>query len=163
MDTLFPLAAEAAERLKARGETIAVGESAGGGLVCAALVAQPGASAFFLGGTVVYTREAGRALRDRTTLDLAGLDPLTEPFAQALANGLRRQMGSIWATSEMGAAGPAPSPYGPAAGTGVVAVSGPVSRATIIETGSTDRIANMRAFGRATLTLLIDCIDKAGT
>lgn len=162
MDTLLPLAAEAARLLKARGETLATGESAVAGLVSAALVAQPGASAFFLGGTIVYTRAAGRALRDRATLDLAGLDPLTPPFAQELADGLRRQMGATWATSEMGAAGPAPSPYGPAAGTGVVAVSGPVSHARTIETGSTDRIANMRAFGHAVLALLVECLEEAG-
>lgn len=161
MDTLLPLAARAAALLKARGETIAVGESAVGGLVSAALIAQPGASAFFLGGTIVYTRAAGAALRDRSTLDLSGLAPLTEPFAQELADGLRRQMRSDWATSEMGAAGPAPSPYGPPPGTGVVAVSGPLSRARMVETGAQDRIANMRAFGRAKLALLIECLEAA--
>lgn len=161
MDSLLPLARAAAEHLKARGETIAIGESAGGGLVSAALIAQPGASAFFIGGTVIYTPQAGRALRDRTTLSLKGLDPLTPPFAQELADGYRTQMGCDWTTSEMGAAGPAGSPYGPKPGTAVVAVSGPVSKARMVETGTDDRIANMRAFGRAQLELLLECLDTA--
>lgn len=161
METLLPLAKKVAETLKARSESIAIGESAGGGLVSAALIAQPGASAFFLGGTVIYTPQAGRALRDRTTLNLKGLEPLTPAFAQELADGYRRQMQCHWTTSEMGAAGPAGSPYGPKPGTAVVAVSGPISRARMVETGSADRITNMRAFGRAQLELLIECLNEA--
>ncbi len=161
METLLPLAKAIADHLKGCEQTVAIGESAGGGLVSAALIAQPGASAFFLGGTVIYTPHAGRALRDRTTLNLKGLVPLTPPFAQELADGYRRQMKCDWATSEMGAAGPAGSPYGPKPGTAVVAVSGPVSRARVVETGSADRIENMRAFGRAQLELLLECVQDA--
>ena len=162
METLLPLAQKVADLLKSRSETIAIGESAGGGLVSAALIAQPGASAFFLGGTVIYTPQAGRALRDRTTLNLKGLDPLTPAFAQELADGYRRQMQCDWTTSEMGAAGPAGSPYGPKPGTAVVAVSGPVSKSRLIETGTGNRIDNMRAFGKAQLELLIKCLEDAG-
>lgn len=161
METLLPLAQKVAETLKARGEAIAIGESAGGGLVSAALIAQPGASAFFLGGTVIYTPQAGRAIRDRTTLNLKGLEPLTPAFAQELADGYRRQMQCDWTTSEMGAAGAAGSPYGPKPGTAVVAVSGPVSDARLVETGMDNRIDNMRAFGKAQLELLLECMAKA--
>ena len=161
MESLLPLAGKAAELLKARREMIAIGESSVGGLVSASLIAQPGASAFFLGSTVIYTREAGRVLRDRSTLKLEGLEPLTPEFAGAMADGFRRQMGSDWATSEMGAAGPAGSPYGPKPGTAVVAVSGPVSKARLVETGSADRIENMRLFGKAQLDLLLECLNEA--
>ena len=161
MDSLLPLAEKAADLLKSRAEKIAVGESSVGGLVSAALIAQAGASAFFLGSTVIYTREAGRVLRDRSTLKLEGLEPLTPEFAQAMADGFKVQMGSDWATSEMGAAGPAGSPYGPKPGTAVVAVSGPVSKARLVETGSADRVENMRLFGKAQLELLIECLDEA--
>lgn len=161
MDSLLPLAEKAADLLKSRAEKIAVGESSVGGLVSAALIAQAGASAFFLGSTVIYTREAGRVLRDRSTLKLEGLEPLKPEFAQAMADGFKVQMGSDWATSEMGAAGPAGSPYGPKPGTAVVAVSGPVSKARLVETGSADRVENMRLFGKAQLELLIECLDEA--
>jgi nicotinamide-nucleotide amidase len=161
LESLLPLAGKAAELLKSRGEMIAVGESSVGGLVSASLIAQAGASAFFLGSTVIYTREAGRILRDRSTLKLEGLEPLTPEFAQAMADGFREQMGAAWATSEMGAAGPAGSPYGPQPGTAVIAVSGAVSKARLVETGSADRIENMRLFGKAQLELLIECLNEA--
>lgn len=161
MESLLPFAEKAANLLKSRGEKIAIGESSVGGLVSASLVAQPGASAFFLGSTVIYTREAGRVLRDRSTLKLDGLEPLTPEFAQAMADGFKIQMESDWATSEMGAAGPAGSPYGPKPGTAVVAVSGPVSRAKLIETGIGDRFQNMRLFGMAHLKLLVECLEEA--
>ena len=54
---LVALAERVGERLKARGETIAIAESSAGGLISAALLAIPGASAYFVGGAVVYTRE----------------------------------------------------------------------------------------------------------
>ncbi len=161
LESLLPLAKKAADLLKSRGEMIAIGESSVGGLVSASLIAQAGASAFFLGSTVIYTREAGRVLRDRSTLKLEGLEPLTPEFAGAMADGFREQMGATWATSEMGAAGPAGSPYGPKPGTAVVAVSGPVSKARLVETGSADRIENMRLFGKAQLELLLECLSEA--
>jgi len=162
LDGLLPLAHQVAELLRGRGESIAVSESSVGGLVSAALIAQPGASAFFLGATVIYTREAGRILRKGSDINLKGLEPMTPPFVQALADGFRVQMGADWATGEMGATGPAGSPYGFEAGTGCIAVSGPVSRAKLCETGSADRVANMRAFARAQLELLIACLEEAG-
>jgi nicotinamide-nucleotide amidase len=62
MQDLVKRAAEVATRLKARGDTIAVAESSTGGMISAALLAVPGASAYFLGGAVVYTRTARRVL-----------------------------------------------------------------------------------------------------
>jgi len=161
MEKLLPLAEEAATLLKQRGETLAVSESSVGGLVSAALIAQPGASAFFLGSTVIYTREAGRILRDGNAMDLKGLEPMTPAFVQALADGFRHQMSSDWATSEMGASGPAGSPYGPKPGTACIAISGPISKGLVIETKLNDRVENMRAFGQAQLKLLIACLREA--
>ena len=58
MKDLLPLAEKVGTLLKARCETIAISESSAGGLVSAALLTLPGASAYFLGGVVVYTRAA---------------------------------------------------------------------------------------------------------
>ena len=60
MQDLIRRAEKAAQLLKDRGETIAVAESSTGGLISAALLALPGASAYFLGGAVVYTQVARR-------------------------------------------------------------------------------------------------------
>ena len=60
MSEVESLAGEIAALLKERGQTIAVAESSAGGLINAALVAVPGASAWYLGGGIIYTK-AGRA------------------------------------------------------------------------------------------------------
>lgn len=162
MEALLPLAKKVADLLKKRGETIAIGESSVGGLVAASLVAQAGASAFYVGGTVIYTPQAGRVLRAGAGVDLKGQTPLTPGFVEAIAAGFRAQMGTDWATAEMGAAGPSGSPYGPGPGTGAIAVAGPVSRGRLVQTGSADRIGNMRSFGQAKLALLLECLEEAG-
>ena len=64
MQDLLKHAERVAALLKQRNETIAVSESSTGGLVTAALLAVPGASAYCLGGVVLYTRQAWHALRD---------------------------------------------------------------------------------------------------
>ena len=58
MNNLIPLAETIARRLKVRRESIAIAECTTGGLISAALLAVPSASAYFLGGAVVYTRQA---------------------------------------------------------------------------------------------------------
>lgn len=156
MDELLSTAARVAERLRARGETVAVGESSAGGLVAAALLAQPGASAFFLGGAVVYTKQARAGLLGITPEDMAGLRPSTEAYALLLARRLRDRMAATWGLAETGAAGPSGNSYGDAPGHTCFAVAGPVEIARTLETGSGDRWANMRVFGAATLALFAD-------
>lgn len=154
METLLPLAAAVSERLKSRKETLAVVESSVGGLLSAALLATPGASAFFLGGAVVYTRQSRQALLGVTEADLAGIRPATERYALLLARRGRERLGATWCLAETGAAGPAGNRYGDSAGHACIAVGGPSERSFMIATGSADRLANMRAFGRAALELL---------
>jgi nicotinamide-nucleotide amidase len=161
MDSLLPIAARAGALLKARGETIAVAESSSGGLVSAALLAVPGASAYFLGGSVVYTRAAREALLGIPTAALKGAAPASEEMAALLAEGARSRLGTTWALGEAGAAGPTGNRYGHASGHGVFAVAGPVAKTLTIETGSPDRVANMRAFGRELLQLLVAALEAA--
>jgi PncC family amidohydrolase len=161
MQELLPTAQQLGALLKARGETVAVSESSAGGLVSAALLAVPGASAYFQGGAVVYTRQARAALLGITEREMAGMRPSTEPYALLLARTVRNQLGTIWGIAETGAAGPTGNRYGDAAGHCCIAVSGPVELMRTIETGSDDRAANMPAFGQALLELLAEAI-KAG-
>src|ERR1700728_1513612 len=103
---LAPLAETLAERLKARGETIAGAESSSGGLISAAFLAVPGASAYFLGGSVVYTGKARMALLGLRREDVAGMRSSSEPYALLLARTARENLGATWGVSETGAAGP---------------------------------------------------------
>jgi nicotinamide-nucleotide amidase len=154
MQSLLATAAQIGERLRMRGERVAVVESSAGGLIAAALLAQPGASAFFLGGAVVYTRQAREALLGITLADMSGIRSASEPYALLLAHRLRQRLGATWGLAETGAAGPAGNSYGDAAGHSCFAVVGPAESVLTVESGSTDRQANMRLFASTALTLL---------
>ena len=163
MQTLLPIAGEIAEILKARKETIGIAESSTGGLISAALLSVPGASAYYLGGSVIYTRQARAALTTITDDQMRKVvRASTEPYAALLAKQAREQLGATWALSETGATGPSGNRYGDAAGHSCMAVSGPVDAVITLETGSPDREANMRAFALRALTLLKDTLTKAG-
>ena len=154
LDDLMGAAESLAERMKQRRETVAVAESSTGGLVSAALLAVPGASAYFLGGAVVYTARARMSLLGLPREAVAGMRSASEPYALLLARTVRENLGATWGLSETGAAGPTGNPYGDAAGHTCLAVSGPVEMAMTVETGQADRTANMQAFAAAALKLL---------
>ena len=148
------LAAEVGEALKARGEKVAVAESSSGGLISAALLSVPGASAYYLGGAVVYTPKARVMLMEIPREALEGMRSAGEPYAMLLARTARERFGATWGLSETGAAGPTGNGYGDAAGHTCIAVSGPVEMAFTLETGESDRAANMNAFAAAALEML---------
>jgi len=151
-----------AERLIARKETIAICESSAGGLISAALLTVPGASAYFLGGGVIYTRKAMVALLELTPENLDGIRSSTEPMARLLAKTVRDRLGADWGLAETGATGPTGNRYGDAAGHACLAVAGKKSASRTLETGSSDRLANMVAFANAALELLEETLFQAG-
>lgn len=161
MQTLLPLAENIARLLKARGETVAISESSGGGLISASLLAVPGASAYFLGGGVIYTVQARGALLGITNAEMKGLRSSSEPYAQLLARTARHRLGATWGLSETGAAGPTGNRYGDAAGHTCIAVAGAVERVLTLETGHGDRIANMRAFAAKALETFAEVLAEA--
>jgi nicotinamide-nucleotide amidase len=151
---LLPLAETIAAHLKARSETIAIAESSTGGLISAALLAVPGASAYFLGGAVAYTRQAKSLFLALDDTALGQFRSATEPHALLLARQARSQFATTWGLAESGAAGPSGNRYGDPAGHTCLAIVGPTELAVTVETGSSDRVANMRAFAAAALKLL---------
>ena len=155
MDRLMPLAERVAARLKADRATVAVAESSTGGLVSAALLSVPGASAYFLGGAVVYTKAARASLLGIPAEAMVGLRPSTEAYAKLLAATAQERLGATWALGESGAAGPSGNGYGDRPGHCCLAIAGPREAVTTIETGSADRVGNMRAFGEALLELFL--------
>jgi PncC family amidohydrolase len=158
MDTLLPLATRVADLLKQRRQTIAVAESSAGGLLAASLLAVPGASAYFLGGAVVYTKPARSLLMGITDAEMQGMRSSSEPYAMLLARTNRKRFDATWGLAETGASGPTGNRYGDASGHTCVAISGPFERVVTLETGSADRVANMRAFTRAALNLLEEAL-----
>ena len=154
MQTLLPLAEQVAALLKQRRETIAVAESSAGGLLSAVLLAVPGASAYFLGGAVVYTRKAREQLLQLPREAVTGMRSASEPYALLLARTASQRLGASWGLAETGAAGPTGNPYGDSAGHSCIAIAGMAEEVITLETGDADRVANMRAFAAAALQLL---------
>ena len=160
MRELIPAAEKIGELLKARKQTVAVAESSAGGLINAALLAVPGASAYCLGGQVIYTRSAWQALRDFRKELLRDIRPGTEEHAIIRAQLIRDRFGADWGIGETGATGPTGNRYGDPAGHACVGVSGDSERAITIETASNDRVANMYAFAAAALKLFAEVLEQ---
>ena len=156
MKELLPLAEKVAARLTARKQTIAIAESSTGGLVAAALLAVPGASAYFLGGAVVYTKFARAALLGISDAEMQGLRPATEAYSLLIARLVRERHGATWGFGETGAACPTGNRYGNPAGHTCIAVAGLTEWAVTLRTGNADRAANMNAFAKRSLEFLME-------
>lgn len=140
--------------LKERGETVAVGEGSCGGLISAALLAVPGASNYYLGGGVIYTRNALEGLLTGKVERPSELRGASEPWALHLARSARAHIGATWGIGEGGAAGPSGNAYGDPSGHAWLAVVGPREATRNVLTGEDDRVSNMVAFAVAGLDLL---------
>jgi len=158
LESLVALASEVGGLLKERADTIAVAESSAGGLLSAALLSVPGASAYFMGGAVVYTRSARGVLLDIPDSALDGIRSASEPYALLLARTARERFASTWGLAETGATGPTGNRYGDSPGHACFAIAGPVERSQTLETGSADRVANMHEFTAAALRLLLESL-----
>ena len=161
MPDLTSMAATLGALLKEKQHTIAVTESSCGGLISAALVAVPGASAFYRGGAVIYTRVAQQGLLHIPDSAMAGIRASSEPYALLNSRTVRQALGVTWALSETGASGPTGNAYGDSAGHACFAVSGPVERTLTLETAADDREANMWVFAKAALDLLDQCLRES--
>src|ERR1700687_3558883 len=160
MKDLVAIAEKIAARLIERRQTIAVAESSTGGLISAALLAVPGASAYFLGSAVVYTRDARRILMDIPDDAMKGIRSASQPYAKLLASQIRNRFSCDWGLSETGATGPTGNRYGDAAGHSCMAVAGPQAEVITLETGSSDRLDNMQAFASTALNLLLQNLSR---
>jgi PncC family amidohydrolase len=156
MQSLTSLGGAVGALLKSRKETLAVAESSAGGLINASLVAVPGASAYYLGGVIVYTYGGREALLGITNEEMKGIRSATEAYARLVARRVREKLGAVWSLAETGASGPGGNRYGDAPGHACIAVSGPHESAVTLETGCADREANMWTFAERALALLVD-------
>lgn len=161
MEKLMPLAEAIAAKLVTRGETIGIAESSTGGLISAALLAIPGASAYYRGGGIIYTPKARATLVNITKEEMDGMRASSEPYAALLAARARDLLGATWGLSETGATGPTGNRYGDAPGHSCMGVVGPLMRTVTLETGRSDRRENMVAFALKALELMLDSLEKA--
>ena len=161
MRELLPLAERIAALLKQRKETVVVAETSAGGLISAALLALPGASEYFIGGGVLYSRRSILALKDTEEAMFEGLRGGTEAWALLMARSQRERCAATWGLGESGAAGPTGNRYGDPPGHSCLVVTGRgIERASTLRTGSSDRVANMYAFATAGLKLLAQVLEE---
>ena len=157
--TLTHMAEEVAELLRRRGDTIVVAETSTGGLISSALLAVPGASAYYKGGSVLYTYESRKKLLGIKGQDVEGLAPMSEAMVMAFAQKAQAQFASTWAIAELGIAGPTGVAYGEA-GSSVIGIAGPNPVSALLNTGSSEREDNMwRVTGHA-LSLLCQALSE---
>jgi PncC family amidohydrolase len=151
---LQSMAQGAAALLRERKETIAVAESSAGGIISAGLLSVPGASAYYSGGTVIYTKASRKVFLDLPMDELKGLKPLTPEMAMVFAHSIRNSMGSDWGLAELGVAGPGRTPYSEEVGISVIALAGPTDNSEVVVTGHDDREKNMFEFSARALQLI---------
>ena len=94
------------QQLRLRGQTVAVAESCTGGGLGAALAAVPGASDVFLGGVIAYANGVKQGLLGVPAELLQAHGAVSDPVAQAMAEGARRVTGADWGLAITGVAGP---------------------------------------------------------
>ena len=153
----------AAKLLTEHNHSISVAESSTGGLIAASLLSVPGASRYFMGGTVIYTVKSRQEFLDLDRERIKKLKPLTEEMALEFARAARAKLDTIWGIAELGVAGPGGTPYSDAIGISVIAISGPVDASVTIRTDSDDREGNMETFTDKALQLLVQTLDSVGT
>lgn len=153
-----------ASQLVAAQQTLAVAESAAGGLVCHRITAVPGSSSWFLGGVVVYSSLAKERWLGIGREALRATGAVSPEAVLTLARAVRRVLGSTWGIAETGIAGPqtgrrSAKPAGLAYLAAVGEVGGRQIESVVeVSTGSDDRSANRAAFAEALLRLLLDCL-----
>lgn len=157
-DEQYELVEAIAASLIARTETIAVTDGTTGGLISAALLAVPGASAYYRGGGVLYTLRSRIALAGMPAEAYADYRGTTPEMLADLAETLRTRLDATWAVAESGLAGPTGGRSGAAPGRTTVAIAGPRPGVQVYETGSDDRAENMSAFTTLALRLLRDTL-----
>jgi len=111
--------------LRRRGETLAVAESCTGGGLGAALVAVPGASEVFLGGVIAYANAVKQAVLGVPAALLERHGAVSDPVAEAMAEGVRRLTGATWSLAVTGIAGPGGGTAEKPVGLVHIAVAGP--------------------------------------
>jgi len=164
--TVLKVAAEAvATLLRTRKESISVAETAAGGLISAALLSTPGASAFYKGGLTLYTLQSRIEFAGWTQANIEGYKGPTPEVVTGLAENVRQKLGSTYCVSESGTAGPTGgNTKNRTPGYVALAVAsehGP-TLSTELDTGNgSNREQNMVDFAVKALELVKEAIEKS--
>ena len=142
--------------LRARSATISTAESCTRGLLGSMLTDVSGSSDYYIGGVVAYTNQV--------KCDVLGVDPETlssvgavsRETALQMARGVRRLLGSDYALSTTGIAGPTGGPAEKPVGLVYVALAGPSGERCERHIWKQDRIGNKTQSAHMALEMLIE-------
>lgn len=101
-----PIECLVADRLRARGATIATAESCTGGKLASLLNKHAGSSAFYMGSVVAYDNRIKRDVLHVSETDLEQYGAVSEPVVRQMAEDVRALMGTDYAIATSGIAGP---------------------------------------------------------
>jgi PncC family amidohydrolase len=138
---------------------------AAGGLISATLLSFPGASKFYKGGLTLYTLESRIAFAGWTPQHIENYKGPTPEIVSGLAEHTRKTLESTYAISESGTAGPTGGSTRnrtPGYVALAVAIKGKEAATREVETGSSDREANMQKFAVEALKFVRDVIKGEG-
>ncbi len=119
------MASVTGQLLRAGKQTLATAESCTGGLVGQLLTANSGSSDYYLGGVVTYSNQLKQNLLGVPEELLVAHGAVSEPVASAMAEGCLRAIGSTWAISVTGIAGPTGATADKPVGLVFTALAGP--------------------------------------
>lgn len=139
----LPAARALVQEAVRRAVTVGTAESLTGGALAAAVVDVPGASACFEGAVVSYSNRVKTEVLGVPARLLAERGSVDPDVAAAMAEGARRRLGTDWAVSTTGVAGPEPHDGKPV-GTVFLGVAGP-SGTTVHELAATGDRTQVRA------------------
>ncbi|HMA33931.1 MAG TPA: nicotinamide-nucleotide amidohydrolase family protein [Chloroflexia bacterium] len=153
-------AAAAGQRLLARHLRVAVAESCTGGLLGHWLTEVPGSSAWFLGGVIAYAYEVKTGLLGVPDALLAAHGAVSAECVIAMADGVRRLLGSDLALAITGIAGPGGATPTKPVGTVYVALADGQATRVAHYVWPGNRTANKEASARAALALLLEWLER---
>jgi len=99
-------AKELGDLLGDSGLTVSVAESSTGGMVGSLITDQPGSSRYFAGGVIAYSNRVKRDQLGVLEDLLSGVGAVSREVAEAMAQGVRKKLGTSLAVSVTGIAGP---------------------------------------------------------
>lgn len=137
-----------------KSQSLAVAESCTGGYISHLITSVPGSSTYYIGSTISYANEVKTRFLGVSQEVIADKGAVSEEVAKAMAEGVRSTLGSTWAISTTGIAGPGGGTADKPVGTVWIGLAGPnVLIAKKFQFGN-DRLRNIQITAISAFTML---------
>ncbi|HEX2647977.1 MAG TPA: nicotinamide-nucleotide amidohydrolase family protein, partial [Candidatus Dormibacteraeota bacterium] len=141
--------------LRGSGLTVSVAESSTGGMIGSLITDQPGSSTYFAGGVIAYSNAVKRDQLGVPESLLKSVGAVSREVAEAMADGVRRRLGTSLAVSVTGIAGPDADGTSKPVGLTFIAVASEARTSSREFRFTGDRLSNRRQAAAEALGMLI--------